>query len=320
MALIQSSQKEFEMAKKHEFRQTTALIQGEADSLRSDRQKARFQNPCLIVIRGKAQGHRFFITKPETFLGRDGSADIILPDQNISRRHAWIIREEGVVKLRDVGSANGIYVNDRKMEPKETVILKKEDMIRIGSTVLKFLPAGEIESILYDKLLDTVNLDALTQVFKRAYLMDALEAEFKRAKALKTDLALIFFIIDHFKLVNDNFGHDAGDCVLRDFAATVKVSGVLGPHDILARYGGEEFVLILPGSTAKSANTTADRLQAAIEAHAFIYEGTKIQVTSSYGISELSFSIESAQTLLKLASKTLDEPRKTERNQIIVGN
>jgi diguanylate cyclase (GGDEF)-like protein len=306
--------------KNAEVRQTTQVIQGDSGSLRKDRQKARYQEPCLIVIRGKFQGHRFFIDKPELTLGRDASVDIVIPEQNISRRHAWIIREGGEVKIRDLDSSNGVFVNDRRVEPKETVILKKEDMIRIGDTVLKFLPAGEIETVFYDRMLASVHLDSLTQAYKRPYLLEALEVEFKRAKALHTEFSLLFFIIDHFKLVNDTHGHDAGDHVLREFAAVIRNSGVMGPDDLLARYGGEEFILLLPGTSGAKAQQASQLLRSEVEAHPFIYEGTRIQVTSSYGISELQVGIESAQSLLKQASQALDEPRKTLRGQIVLAN
>lgn len=302
----------------NEFRQTTTIIQGSADSLIEDRQKAKAQEPCLIVIQGKFQGHRFMITKPETILGRDGSADIVLGDPNISRKHAWLIREAGEVKLRDLDSANGIFVNDRKMEPKETIILKKEDHIRLGSTILKFIPAGEIETVFFEKLMTVVNLDALTQVYKRAYLLDSLENEFKRAKALQTDFSLIFFIIDQFKLVNDHHGHDAGDFVLKQFASLARRSSCTNPNFTLARYGGEEFVLLLPGLTSEKSETLAQQIQGDVQSHAFIYEGSRILVTSSFGIASFRLGIESATTLLKMASKTLDKYRETERSKIVV--
>lgn len=304
--------------KKIDLPQTTTVIQGDSGSLQQDRQKAKYQDPCLIVIQGQFQGHRFFITQPELVLGRDGSADIVLDDPNISRKHLWLLREDGEVKLRDLGSANGTCVNNKKVQPKETVVLKKEDQIQLGATVLKFLPAGEIETVFYDHILEKAHLDALTQVYKRPYLMDALTVEFRKAKSLGTDLSLVFFIIDHFKLVNDGYGHDAGDMVLREFAKVIQNSGVLEPQDILARYGGEEFVLLLPKKSASQATELARKLRGAVESRAFIYEGQRIQVTSSYGIAELDLVTESAQSLLKRASQALDEPRKSQRNQMVV--
>lgn len=305
---------------KNEFRQTTTILQGSADSLIEDRQKAKVQEPCLIVIQGKFQGHRFLITKSETILGRDGSADIVLGDPNISRKHAWLIREAGEVKLRDLDSANGIFVNDRKIESKETLILKKEDHIRLGNTILKFVPAGEIETVFYEKLMNVVNLDALTQVYKRAYLLDSLENEFKRAKSLQTEFSLIFFIIDQFKLVNDQYGHDAGDFVLKQFASLARRSGCTQPNYTLARYGGEEFVLLLPGVSPHQAEVLAQQIQGDVQSHAFVYEGSRVLVTSSFGISSIRLGIESALTLLKKASKTLDRYRETERSRIVVSS
>lgn len=295
----------------------TAVIQGDAETLRKELQKAKEQEACLIIIRGKPQGHRFFLTQDEMTLGRDPGADIVLSDQSISRKHARVYKEDGKVKIVDLGSSNGSFVNDKKIEANEPVTLAKEDMLKLGNCILKFLPAGELEILFYGNLGSAAHTDPLTRIYNKGYLLEALDAEFKRAKALHTDFSILFFDLDHFKKVNDNFGHDAGDFVLKEFTSLVR-NGYLRPKDVFARYGGEEFVVLLGNTGAKAAQELAERIRAAIETHAFIYEGKRMPVTTSMGIAELTSGIESAQTLLKAADKALYSAKQGGRNRVVL--
>lgn len=300
-----------------DFSEKTAVMQGDADTLVKELQKAKEQDACLIMIRGKPQGHRFFLTQNELILGRDPAAEIPLSDQSISRKHAKIIKSESKVLLSDLNSSNGTFINDKRIQPGEQVVLAKEDMIKLGNIILKFLPAGELEIILYGNLGSAAHTDALTRIYNKGYLLEALEAEFKRAKALHTDFSILFFDLDHFKKINDTYGHDAGDYVLKEFTHLVRTHFVR-PKDIFARYGGEEFVILLANTSAKSASILAEQIRAAIETHPFTYDGKRMPVTTSLGIAELNSTMESAQTLLKSADKALYSAKQSGRNRAVV--
>ncbi len=297
----------------------TTVIQGNEETLKKELQKAKEQAACLIIIRGQPQGHRFFLTQPKMIVGRDPSADITVADQSISRKHAELSQEQNekgpAVKITDLNSSNGTSINDRRLKPGESVFLQKEDMVKLGNTILKFLPAGELEILFYGNLNSAIHTDPLTRIYNKGYLLEALEAEFKRAKALHTDFSILFFDLDHFKKINDGFGHDAGDYVLKEFTALVR-SSHLRPKDVFARYGGEEFVALLSNTNAKTACEMAERIRASIEAHAFIYEGKRLPVTTSMGVAELHAGIESAQTLLKAADKALYTAKQSGRNRV----
>lgn len=296
----------------------TAVLTGDAVTLAKELARAKEQEACLIIIRGTPQGHRFFLAQEEMTIGRDLVADIQLNDQSISRKHAKVFRAgDGTVTLTDLGSQNGTYVNDRRVAPGEPVKLAKEDMIRMGSSILKFLPAGEIEILFYGNLGSAAHTDALTKIYNKGYLLEALEAEFKRAKALHTDFSILYFDLDHFKNVNDTYGHDAGDFILREFTALVRGKHVR-PRDIFARYGGEEFVLLLGNTNAQAAGELAEKIRALIEAHAFVYEGQRIPLTTSLGVAELSTDVESAITLLRSADKALYAAKSGGRNRVVV--
>jgi diguanylate cyclase (GGDEF)-like protein len=295
----------------------TTVLSGDQVTLNKELQKAKEQDACLIIIRGTPQGHRFFITQTEMTIGRDPTADISVNDQSISRKHAKVTKQNGKLLLTDLGSSNGSFVNDKKLQPNETVTLSKEDMVKLGNSIFKYLPAGELEIVLYGNLGSAAHTDALTRIYNKGYLLEALEAEFKRAKALHTDFSVLFFDLDHFKKVNDTYGHDAGDYVLKEFTHLVR-SSHLRPKDIFARYGGEEFVVLLGNTAGKAAADMGERIRSAVETHAFIYEGKRLPVTTSMGVAELRADIESAQTLLKAADKALYAAKTGGRNRVMM--
>ncbi|HLE00880.1 MAG TPA: GGDEF domain-containing protein [Bdellovibrionota bacterium] len=297
----------------------TAVLQGDQETLKKELQKAKEQESCLIIIRGTPQGHRFFLTQNEMTIGRDPAADITVADQSISRTHAKLTKEGSQVRLTDLGSSNGTHVNDKKVNPGDSVILEKEDMIRIGSSILKFLPAGELEILFYGNLGSAAHQDPLTKIYNKGYLLEALDAEFKRAKALHTDFSVLFFDLDHFKKVNDTYGHEAGDYVLIEITNLIR-TGYLRPKDIFSRYGGEEFVILLARTNAQAAGELAEAIRSAVEAHAFIYEGKRLNVTTSIGVAELRTGIESPQTLLKAADKALYAAKTSGRNRVVAAS
>jgi len=302
-------------ANSDEGSEKTTVLQGDQDTLKKELQKAKEQEACLIIIRGSPQGHRFFLTEPEMIIGRDPSADISVSDPGISRKHAKVVKENGKVKMVDLGSSNGTFINDKKLASGDSVCLAKEDMIKMGNSIFKFLPAGELEILFYGNLGSAAHTDSLTRIYNKGYLLEALEAEFKRAKALHIDFAILFFDLDHFKKINDTYGHEAGDYVLKELTNLVR-GGHLRPKDVFARYGGEEFVILLSGLNAKAGAEIAERIRCSIETHAFIYEGKRLPVTTSLGVAELRSDIESAQTLLKAADKALYQAKSGGRNRV----
>lgn len=297
----------------------TTVIMGDPETLKKELAKAKEQAACLIVIRGHPQGHRYFLTQAEMTIGRDPATEIAPADQGISRRHARINQSGTQVTLTDLGSSNGTFVNDKRIPANTPVVLQKEDMIKMGNFIFKFLPAGELEIVFYGNLGSAAHTDPLTRIYNKGYLLEALDAEFKRAKALHTDFSLVFFDLDHFKKINDTYGHDAGDFVLKEFTALIR-TGHLRPKDVFARYGGEEFVVLLSNTAAKAAAELGERMRASVELHPFIYEGKRLSVTTSMGVAELNSSIESASTLLKTADKALYAAKQGGRNRVVIAS
>jgi two-component system cell cycle response regulator len=159
--------------------------------------------------------------------------------------------------------------------------------------------------------------DALTGLNNRRYLDNHLKILFNRSLTRGRPLSVLIADIDRFKQVNDDHGHDAGDEVLREFAARVR-STVRGA-DLACRYGGEEFVVIMPDTSPDVAAAVAERLRAAIESNPFTVKssGLALSVTASFGISARVHGVETPDQLIKQADRALYEAKNTGRNRVV---
>ena len=159
--------------------------------------------------------------------------------------------------------------------------------------------------------------DALTGLYNRRYMESHLGSLIEQAAARGKPLAALVLDIDYFKSVNDNYGHDAGDDVLREFAIRMRKS--IRGIDLACRYGGEEFVIVMPETDMAVATTVAERLRRRIAAEPFsIAQGaTAIEVTISIGISTLDPAGDNATKLLKRADQALYRAKSDGRNRVV---
>lgn len=159
--------------------------------------------------------------------------------------------------------------------------------------------------------------DYLTGSYNIRYLYHRLEEEFQRSRRYGSPLSCIMFDIDHFKKVNDTYGHRAGDMVLREFSSIVRKQ--IRKSDVFARYGGEEFVLLLPHTPKEGALIEAGRLQEIVKSHQFKALGEKNRLTVSMGISIFpSRKVDSSDRLITVADNALFEAKKRGRDRIVV--
>ncbi|MDD2364755.1 MAG: diguanylate cyclase [Desulfuromonadaceae bacterium] len=164
-------------------------------------------------------------------------------------------------------------------------------------------------------LLELSNTDHLTGLFNRRYMMEALDKEVHRSIRKGGTLAMIMLDIDHFKRVNDTYGHLQGDVVLQKVAQQLQKE--LRSYDCAARYGGEEFVAILPDSSLKEAVFVADRIRLAVQGAKFNGELDKLTLTVSLGVAV--FSKDSAPTVdafIKYADDALYRAKEKGRNRV----
>lgn len=173
---------------------------------------------------------------------------------------------------------------------------------------------------LKDTLSVVTTTDELTGLHNRKYLHDRLEAEISRAKRYKTQLSCLLFDIDFFKVVNDMYGYDWGDVLLRSLAD--KLKQLVRKEDVLTRYGDEEFLLVLPNTPEENAFLFAERFRRDIEKMEFIPAGEEERhpITISGGISTypcLENTEEDANTIIRYAEHALYNAKKRGKNKII---
>jgi diguanylate cyclase (GGDEF)-like protein len=155
-------------------------------------------------------------------------------------------------------------------------------------------------------------IDYLTGLYNRATFDTKLSEEIARAQCHLTPLTVILVDIDHFKYVNDAYGHEIGDLVLRDIASILTQHA--RQNDLVARWGGEEFVVLCPNTDAIGASQLAQTLRTNIEQHVFHKVGHK---TASFGVADYQIDMDQ-QTLFNHADAALYQAKETGRNQVVV--
>ncbi len=272
-------------------------------------------NDCLVVIYTAEPGllgKRFVLDKSPTRLGRGADSQIVLEGDSVSRRHAHLERRAGAWYVVDDGSTNGTYVNEEQISREQ--LLVNGDRIKVGPSILKFLSGADAEAKYHEEIYRMTIVDGLTQIHNKRALFEALEKELMRARRYERDLSLLMFDIDFFKRINDQYGHLAGDHVLRELARIVQER--IRREEVFARYGGEEFVILLPETPLPGAAALAESLRARVANHAFVFQGERIPVTVSIGTALLGENDKVASDLIQRADEKLYEAKRGGRNRV----
>lgn len=267
---------------------------------------------CLVIIYSSDKrqfGKRYVLGDEPLSIGRGQENRIVLDNDSVSRRHCRIEKRGATYWLVDLDSTNGTYVNDDQVSE---YAMRRGDQIKIGDTIVKFLSGSDLEAQYHETIYNMTIVDGLTQVNNKRYIMETLEREIPRARRHDRPLSVVMLDIDHFKNVNDNFGHLAGDYVLKELATLVKSR--LRPDDVLGRYGGEEFLAALPETPLAGAASIAEDLRKRVEERRFLFEGENIPVTMSLGCSELDGNMD-VSGLIKAADEKLYEAKRGGRNR-----
>ncbi|XXF80226.1 GGDEF domain-containing protein [Myxococcaceae bacterium GXIMD 01537] len=278
---------------------------------------AQQQSAYLIVISAKSAagiGRMHKLDRSETVLGRSAEAQFQVEDDGISRKHAKVVSlGDGRFQLVDLGSTNGTYLNGLKVS---AAPLYDGDKIQIGSnTVVKFSIQDQLEEQYQKSIYESATRDGLTRLYNKKYLMETLRKEFSYCLRHRMPLSLVMFDVDHFKRINDVYGHPAGDYVLTRIAQ--RVSETVRNEDLLARYGGEEFAIMLRESSEDEALVCAERCRQAVDRSEFIFSGTPIKVSISLGVATLLDSdYAQAEDLIASADKYLYRAKRAGRNRV----
>jgi len=265
----------------------------------------------LLVIRGPCEGLEVVLERAGVDIGREGCA-LTIPNDNVSRRHAIVESIAGGYMIRDLGSTNGTFVNDAKVQVQA---LKDGDQIRIGKSVIKYLTTANPEHQYLKGMFTKLNTDALTGAHSKRHFDESLPNLIAQAMQQSKPLSLVVLDIDFFKKVNDTHGHAAGDFVLQKVSHTI--SAQVRDQDLFARVGGEEFCILLPNTPRAMAVGACELIRGTVEMTDFEYEGTRIPVTLSLGVAELDRgAAEAPDALYKRADAKLYEAKKTGRNRV----
>ena len=209
--------------------------------------------------------------------------------------------------------ARGIVIGVLNCNDKKGGDFSAEDMNLI--TLFAHQAAIAIDNArMHVELWKTSVTDGLTQTYVHAFFEEQLNKRVDTVKARAGTVAVIMIDLDHFKQVNDQHGHQAGDIVLQGVAALLRRAVRSG--DIVARYGGEEFVLVLSDVPHRVVMSVAERLRRAVEASTFVSGEANIKVTASFGVSMLPTDVNDAQPLVKLADDNLYLSKHAGRNRV----
>jgi len=284
---------------------------------------AEIARPCserraaFVVIGGLDVGDTILFAEDRaTLIGRDAECDGVIRDDGISRRHARVCRDEsGAFVIEDLGSTNGVFVDGTRIERHR---LAEGDKVLLGKrTILKFVMQDKLDLVFQRQMYESSIRDALTGAFNRRHFDEVLAAELSFAKRHGVSVTLAVIDLDHFKKVNDAWGHQAGDQVLQSVARTIME--VLRHEDVFARYGGEEFTVFARGITAVGGLALGERLRAEVEGMVIRARGdARIPVTISVGVCTVPGGQDvAAADLLKQADVNLYAAKAAGRNRVV---
>jgi two-component system, cell cycle response regulator len=269
----------------------------------------------LVVLAGLSRGEMFKLEGARMVIGRSPTAQVRLSDEGVSREHATVGLLGDKVVLTDLESTNGTFCNGVRVATRELV---DGDKIMIGSTtILKFTYHDHLDEAFQQQMYESALRDGLTKAFNRKHFNDLLVKEFAYSARHSSPLALLFIDLDHFKRVNDSFGHPAGDFVLSEVSGVL--IGAIRGEDFLARFGGEEFCVLCRGTEEVGAVDLAERLRKEIAERRYVYGGKVIPVTISVGVALMPDpTMTQPAALLAAADKALYEAKRAGRNRVVI--
>ncbi len=257
----------------------------------------------LTVLRGVNMGMTFLLGETAV-VGRSSQADIQLWDHAVSRQHCRLEREGGTYILTDLGSLNGTYLNGQRVTCR---VLADRDRIQVGNSLLQFAYYDRLEEAFFSRMAAAALYDPLTGLHNRRFFLEHLEREIPFALRHRLPLHLLYLDLDNFKLINDRWGHLAGDQALIQVAQQLQAQ--VRQEDLLARMGGDEFALLVRGIPDSQILQLAGRLQQAVQS--LPLQGG-IPLTCSIGVASLLRlpAETSAQSFLAAADQALYQAKR----------
>jgi diguanylate cyclase (GGDEF)-like protein len=277
---------------------------------------------ALIRYVGNPIGEVLPLREVNLTVGRSPENDLCLAEVEVSRHHARIElvaqeKQVPLVLLSDLSSTNGTFVNGRRILPRNgPVSLQHGDVVRVGTHAFKLKHLDEMEKHYHEAVLAQTTVDSLTGLGNRASVLGYLEKHADLTRRHHRPLSLILIDLDHFKDVNDRYGHGVGDRVLQRFAQIVL--GRIRASDHVGRIGGEEFLVVLPETEGREALAVAEELRKALAEDPMDTgePGQEFQVTSCFGVAQYRSEDADAGSLLARADVALYRAKALGRNRV----
>ena len=270
--------------------------------------------PHLIVLYPRQYFRQIPLSQGKTVIGRGNEADIRLEDEMISRKHCELSWDGHRVTLRDLDSPNGTFVDGTLLSGRPRAV-DSENRLQIGKMVLKIDFKDPNEEAFDRELFEAATTDTLTRIPNRRSFVERALGELACARRKNLYAHVIMCDVDHFKKVNDTWGHSAGDMILRTLAQIFARNK--RESDLFARYGGEEFVFLLTEMSKVDAQKSAERLRKAVESHRFTFEDKTVPVTISLGIASFKGKdIPTIDAMISVADQYLYYAKDHGRNQV----
>jgi two-component system, cell cycle response regulator len=275
----------------------------------------------MIVVGGGIPGTMLRLSDTQTSLGRSAECGFQLLDITVSRQHALISLDQfGAIHLADQKSTNGTFVNGKKVAAYRDILLEDGDRIQLGtSVILKLVRLDPNDERFQREMFERTVRDTLTGLYNRSYFLNQIGQLAERSAPQGNGLAVLMLDIDHFKRINDRFGHLVGDAVLREVACVIRES--TRSEDLVARYGGEEFVIALPVSVPDLATERAERIRWNITERRISVGEIEIQVTASIGLAYTPPGRNRSEMgLIMTADQALYQAKADGRNRVVFGH
>jgi diguanylate cyclase (GGDEF)-like protein len=276
--------------------------------------------PALVFLTGDLMAVPIPLEREEVILGRALEADVRINDPKISRLHARITKtfDDNSTKyiLTDLKSRNGTLLNGQKITQD---VLQNGDKIAVGENILRFELLDEIDREYQRQIRRLVSHDDLTGLLSSRSFFSELRREAARANQENRPFCVLMIDVDHFKAVNDTFGHLTGSKTLEEIGSCI--TGILRSGDVAARFGGEEFAAFLLDAEISQGLIAAERIRSEIENQAFsvIRQGKPSEthhITVSVGLA--SFPVDSSDPieLVEMADSALYRAKREGRNRV----
>ena len=237
-----------------------------------------------------------------------------------------LTKQETYKKMWETISSGGIWNGEQINKRKDGTLYYEDSRITPiynKNNELKYYLAVKHDiterKVLESRLQEIAIRDGLTNAYNRRYLMDRLYRIADNYKRVRKEFSIAILDIDHFKSVNDKYGHLAGDMVLIELVRIINKT--IRSYDILGRYGGEEFILVLPDTDKNEAYVIINRILNKIRNHTIIYDNNNINITFSAGIagsSEIDIKSFNAEALINLADNRLYNAKDFGRDEVII--